>query len=228
MYANLPPLHRIDFATHSPVSAYMKATAAVCPFIEPAARAGCLHGCVVTPDCRSSEDIHPRFFEQLVPQIERFRDARAGLVDKHQRLLICHTVVLHTPVNLDAEVVRLLNWPNWLGWALKHLYTPKEIVFGFLRKNVIEKSFFGQSIPVSPFHGVVIRSRVAGSDARFFTGNRPLLEAMMQAEDDGQNAHAVLPGETVDIRDPQAMRGADYFSRVRQWGQTILPGEKAP
>jgi hypothetical protein len=226
MPASLPPLHRIDFATNSPVSVYMKATAGVCPFIEPAVRLGCLRGCVVTPDCRSSDDIHARFFEQLVPLIERFRDERAALAEKQQRLLICHTIVLHTPAHLDAEVVRLLNWPNWLGWALKQLYTPKEIVFGFVRKNVIEKSFFGQSIPVSPFHGVVIRSRVIGSDQRFFTGNQPLLDAMMQAEDDGQNAHALVPDDPVDIRDPQAMRNADYFSRVRQWGQAILPAEE--
>jgi hypothetical protein len=223
MPASLPPLHRIDFATNSPVSVYMKAMAAVCPFVEPAVRGGYLHGCVVTPDCRNADDIHSRFFEQLVPQIERFRDARAALVEKQQRLLICHTVVIHTPAHLDAEVVRLLNWPNWLGWALKHLYTPKEIVFGFVRKNVVEKSFFGQSIPVSPFHGIVIRSRVVGSDQRFFTGNQPLLDAMMQAEDDGQNAHAVVPGEAVDIREAQAMRDANYFLRVRKWGQTILP-----
>ena len=34
---------------------------------------------------------------------------------------------------------------------------------------------------------------------------------MMQAEDDGANAHAVVPGEAPDIRDPQALRTADYF-----------------
>ena len=167
MPAILPPLHAIDFATNSPVSAYMKATAAVCPFIEPAKRAGCLHGCVVTPDCKTAEDIHPRLFEQLVPQIERFRGARRALTEKQQRLLICHTVVIHVPQHFDADVVRLLNWPNWLAWSLKHLYTPKEIVFGFVRKGVVEKSFFGQSIPVSPFHAVVIRSRVVGSDPDF-------------------------------------------------------------
>ena len=37
-----------------------------------------------------------------------------------------------------------------------------------------------------------------------------------------------VPGGPVDIRNPQAMRDADYFHRVRQWGQTILPaGETA-
>jgi hypothetical protein len=223
MPVNLPPLHRIDFTINTPVSAYMKATSAVCPFINPAIRAGCLHGCVIAPDCRNSEEIHPRLFEQLVPLIERFRDDRSALAEKQQRLLICHVAVIHTPANLDAEVVRLLNWPNWLAWSLKHLYTPKEIVFGFVRKNVIEKSFFGQSIPVAPFHAVVIRSRVVGSDHRFFTGNQPMLEAMMQADDDGQNAHAAVPVDPVDIRDPQAMRNASYFSRVRQWGQKLLP-----
>jgi hypothetical protein len=226
MPATLPPLHPIDFAINSPVSAYMKATAAVCPFIEPAARAGCLFGCVVTPDCRRGDDVHPRLFEQLVPQIERFRDARRALSEKQQRLLNCHTAVIHLPQHVDADVVRLLNWPNWLAWSLKHLYTPKEIVFGFVRKSVVEKSFFGRSIPVAPFHAVVIRSRVVGSDHRFFTGNEPLLQAMMEAEDDGQNAHAEVPGEPVDIRDPQAMRDANYFQRVRQWGQTILPAGK--
>jgi hypothetical protein len=76
---------------------------------------------------------------------------------------------------------------------------------------------------VSPFHAIVIRSRVVGSDQRFFTGNQPLMQAMMEAEDDGQNAHAVVPGNMPDIRDPQAMRDANYFQRVQQWGQAILP-----
>jgi hypothetical protein len=102
------------------------------------------------------------------------------------------------------------------------LYTPKEIVFGFIRKNVSEKSSLGETIPPAPFHGIVIRSRVLGSDLRFFKGNQPLLQAMMQADDDGQNAHVVVPGEVPDIRDPQALRNADYFQRVRRWGQGIM------
>jgi len=223
MDVTLPPLQPVDPASDSPVSVYLKSMAVACPFIEPSAKAGCLHICEVAPDCRSNQEIHPRLFEQLVPLIERFRDARRALAEKQQRLLICHTVVIRMPSSLDADTVRLLNWPNWLGWGLKQLYTPKEIVFGFVRKGVREKSLFGRSIPVSPFHAIVIRSRVVGSDQRFFTGNQPLMQAMMEAEDDGQNAHAVVPGNMPDIRDPQAMRDANYFQRVQQWGQAILP-----
>ena len=217
-----PTLQPIDLASQSPISAYIKVNAAVCPFIEPAAKAGCLYACEVTPDCQTAADIHPRLFEQLVPQIERFRDARRALPDRQQRLLICHTVVIHLPPHLDGEAVKLLNWPNWLGWALKQLYTPKEIVFGFVRKNIAEKSSFGLVIPLAPFHGVVIRSRVVGSDQRFFTGNQPLLQAMMQADDDGGDVHTPLFGQVPDIRDPQAMRDANYFQQIQQWGQKLL------
>ena len=223
MNPKIPPLHQVDLAVSTPVSAYMKALLPTCPFIEPAARGGALFGCVVSPDCQTAADIHPRLFEQLVPLIERFRDDRRALPLKPQRLLVCHTAVIHLPAQLDIETAKQLNWPNWLGWAMKQLYTPKEIVFGFVRKNVVEKSTLGKPIPASPFHAVVIRSRVVGSDSRFFTGNQPWLDAMMEAEDDGADAHAVVPGEVPDIRDPQAMRDADYFRRVREWGQTVLP-----
>jgi hypothetical protein len=222
MNATLPPLQPIDLEATSPFSIYVKANAAVCPFVEPAGRAGCLSSCELTPDCHTAQDIHPRLFEQIVPMIERYRDARRALEEKQQRLLICHTVVIQIPTHLDADTVNLLTWPNWLSWSLKQLYTPKEIVFGIIRKNIAERSSFGMPIPPAPFHGIIIRSRVVGSDLRFFKGNQPLLQAMMQAEDDGQNAHVVVPGEALDIRDPQAMRNADYFQRVRQWGQEIL------
>jgi hypothetical protein len=218
----VPPLQPIDLDFNSPVSMYLKKVTAVCPFIEPAARAGCLYGCVVTPDCQTAQDIHPRLFEQLVPQIERFRDARRALPEKQDRLLICHTVVIHLPPHLDAETARLLTWPNWLGWALKQLYTPKELVFGFVRKNVAERSSFGSPVPASPFHAVVIRSRVVNSDHRFFPNNQALLQAMMEADDDGLDVHAPALGQVPDIRDPQAMRDANYFQRVQQWGQKIV------
>jgi hypothetical protein len=232
MSATPPPLQPIDLEFNSPVSMYLKKIAVVCPFIEPAARAGCLFGCVVVPDCQQRVDIHPRLFEQLVPQIERFRDARRALPDKQQRLLICHTVVIHVPPQLDAETARQLTWPNWLGWALKQLYTPKELVFGFVRKNVAEQSTFGQPIPVSPFHAVIIRSRVVSSDQRFFPNNQALLQAMMEADDDGADVHAAALGKVPDIRDPQAMRDHNYFDRVRQWGQKVVnelppPGKPA-
>jgi hypothetical protein len=222
MNATLPPLQPIDLAATSPVAVYFKANAAVCPFVEPAARSGCLSFCELTTDCHTAQDIHPRLFEHMVPIIERFRDARHALEEKQRRLLICHTVLIQMPTQLDADTVKLLTWPNWLAWSLKYLYTPKEIVFGFIRKNIAESSSFGVSIPPPPFHGIIIRSRVVGSDLRFFKGNQPLLDAMMQADDDGQSAHAVVPGEAPDIRDPQALRNADYFHRVRLWGQKTL------
>jgi hypothetical protein len=218
-----PPLRPVDLSAESPLANYLRATAAVCPFIEPGARATSLYNCDVRPDCQSADDIHPRLFEQLVPVIERFRDDRRDLPDRQQRLLICHTAIIHVPANLDADTARLLTWPNWLAWALKQLYTPKEIVFGFVRKNAAEKSAGGMPIPNAPFHAVIIRSRVVGSDGRFFKGNRPMLQAMMQADDDGRDAHAIVPGIKPNLRDPQAMRDAGYFQRVRQWGQGILP-----
>jgi hypothetical protein len=217
------PLQQIDLAIKTPVSAYMKALLPTCPFIEPAAKTGMLYGCVVVPDCKTPADLHPRLFEQLVPLIERFRDARRELPSKQQRLLICHTAIIHVPPHLDVETAKKLSWPNWLGWGLKQLYTPKEIVFGFVRKNVVEKSTLGQPIPPSPFHAVVIRSRVVGSDHRFFTGNQPWLDAMMEAEDDGADVHSAVLGNVPDIRNPQAIRDANYFQRVREWGQKILP-----
>lgn len=220
----LPSLQSVDLASNSALSHYLTASRTVCPFIEASAKAGCLYSCEVTPDCQTSHDIHPRFFEQVVPLVERFRDQRRELPDQHQRLLICHVVVMHVPAHLDADAVRLLNWPNWLNLLLKQLYTPKEIVFGFVRKNAIEKSLFGKVVPVSPFHAIIIRSRVVGSDKRFFAGNQALLQAMMQAEDDGGDAHAAVPGHAVDIQDAQAMREVGYFERVRQWGQKNLAG----
>lgn len=225
---NLPPLQPVDLAVRTPVSSYMKAIAAVCPFIEPSAQAGCLHGCVIAPDCHSDQDIHPRLFEQLVPLVERFRDARRALVEKQQRLLICHTVVIHVPPHLNAQTARLLNWPNWLSWGLKQLYTPKEIVFGFVRRSAIEKTQSGRIIPPAPFHAVIIRSRVVSSDQRFFPNNQPLLEAMMQADDDGQDAHAAMFGDVPDIRNPQALREAGYFDRVRKWGQQTVASQQPP
>lgn len=218
-----PLLLRVDLASESPVSRYLKATAAVCPFIEPAARAGVLFASEVTPDCQTAQDIHPRLFEQLTPRIERFRDDRRVLTEKHQRLLICHFVVMHLPPSLDRDAVRLLNWPNWLGLLLKQLYTRKEIVFGFVRKNVSQRSSFAAAVPVAPFHALVIRSRVVGLDGRFFTGNQPLSQAMMQAEDDDADVHAAALGDVPDIRDPQAIRDANYYQRVQQWGQKMLP-----
>jgi hypothetical protein len=223
----VPPLQPIDLDFNSPVSVYLKTVTAVCPFIEPAARAGCLFGCVVVPDCQTAQDIHPRLFEQLVPQIERFREARRALPEKQQRLLVCHTIIIHVPPPLDAETGRQLSWPNWLAWTLKQLYTPKELVFGFVRKQIAERSALDTPIPVSPFHAVIIRSRVVNSDHRFFPNNQPLLQAMMEADDDGQDVHAPALGQVPDIRDPQAMRDANYFERVRQWGQSIVSQSSA-
>jgi hypothetical protein len=215
----LPALQRADPLASSAVAPYLAATASVCPFIEPAVAAGCLHFCQIKPDCQAEADIHPRVFEQMVPLIERFRDDRRALPDAQQRLLICHAVVIDLPVALDAPAVRLLEWPNWLGLLLKQIYTPKEIVFGFIRKNVATQSRFGQPIPVAPFHAIVIRSRVPNSDHRFFPGNQPLLRAMMEADDDGRDAHAALVPDVPNLRDPEALRKADYFRRLRQWGQ---------
>ena len=220
---SLPPLQKIDLTINSPVAVYVRATAPACPFIQPGAAAGSLFGCVITPQCLTSADLHPRLFELLIPVIERFRDDRRSLTEKQQRLLLCHTVVMHVPPQLDADMVQSLSWPNWLGWALKQIYTPKEIVFGFVRKDVIEPSLFGRTLPVAPFHALIIRSRVVSSDKRFFTGNQPLMQSMMEADDDGENAHRIFPGEVPDLRDPGAIRSSNYFDRVRAWGQAMLP-----
>jgi hypothetical protein len=218
----LPVLRPIDLDVPTPVSAYLKKMTAVCPFIEPAARAGCLQGCVITPDCQTAEDVNPRLFEQLVPLIERFRDARRALPNKQQRLLICHTVVIHMPPHLDAETARQLAWPNWVVWPLRQLYTPKELVFGIVRKNAAERSSSGSPLPPSPFHAVIIRSRVVNSDHRFFPNNEPLLQAMMQADDDGEDVHTAALGQVPDIRDSHALRNAGYFQRVQQWAHKIV------
>ena len=220
----LPPLQLVDLASAGPVAAYLRATTAVCPFIAPSAEAGLLHACEASPDCRHAGDIHPRLFEQLVPQVERFRDARRSLPDAASRLLVCHTVVIRLEPRLDGDAVRLLNWPNLLAWSLKHLYTPKEVVLGFVRKGVAGRSASGVEVPVAPFHAVLIRSRVAGPDRRFYPGGGPLLHAMLAAEDDGQNAHAPLLGRVPDLRDPQALREDDYYQRFLNWWRTHLAG----
>ena len=222
MAENLPPLRPIDLSSGDALSAYLRATTAVCPFIEPSAAAGCLNGCDVAPDCQHAGEIHPRLFEQLVPQIERFRDARRALPAASQRLLVCHVVRVHLPAHLDADAVRLLRWPNLLAWSLKHLYTPKEVVMGFVRRGVADRSATGIDIPVAPFHAVLIRSRVAGPDRRFYTGDGPLLQAMLAADDDGGNVHGPLLGRVPDVRDPQALRDDNYYQRVLQWWQTHL------
>jgi hypothetical protein len=218
----LPVLDPVDLASPSPVAAYLRSITAVCPFIEPATRVNLLYSTAISPDCQTAADIHPRLFEQLVPQIERFRDARAALHDKQHRLLVCHTVVIHMPPHLDDDTTRQLHWPNILGWTLKHFYTPKEIVLGVVRKNAVEKSMGGMTIPVAPFHAVVIRSRVANSDGRFFPGNDAMLKAMMEADDDGRDVHTPLLGTVPDIRNPQAMREANYWRQILQWWQTTL------
>jgi hypothetical protein len=212
----------VDLNSPNPISLYLRESAAVCPFIEPSAAAGLLFATELTADCQTASEIHPRLFEQLVPRIEQFRDHRRSLPQKQQRLLVCHCVVIHLPPSLDGEASRRLCWPNWLGLLLKQFYTPKEIVFGFIRKNVAERSSFGPAIPVAPFHAVIIRSRVVGADHRFFTGNQPLLQAMMEADDDGANVHAAVFDSVPDIRDPQAMRDAGYFERVKQHSRELL------
>ncbi len=222
MTPTLPSLETVDLASALPVPGYLKSLAPVCPFIEPAAKAGLLFCTEITPDCHTPADIHSRLFEQLVPQIERFRDARAALPDRQHRLLVCHTVVIHMPPHLDADTARQLHWPNILSWTLKHFYTPKEIVLGVVRKNAVEKSMGGLTIPVAPFHAIVIRSRVAGSDGRFFPGNDAMLKAMMEADDDGEDVHTPLLGTVPDIRNPQAMRDANYWQQILQWWQKTL------
>ncbi len=215
-------LQLADLAGLSPASCYLKASAAVCPFIEASVKAGCLYTSEVALDCRTAQDISPRLFEQIVPRIEQFRQQRQALAQKQQRLLICHVVIIQLAPSLDMEAVRVLDWPNWTGLLLKQLYTPKEIVFGFVRKTVGERSSLGIAIPPAPFHAVIIRSRVTGTDERFFHGNDALLKAVMEAEDDGADVHAAALGDVPDIRDPDAMRNANYFERVRQWGHKTL------
>ncbi len=220
MTGTLPPLRPVDLAAQEPLAAYLRAMAPVCPFVEPAAAAGRLFASDVTPDCQEGRDVHPRLFEHLVPQVERFRDARRALPDPRQKLLVCHTVLIHLRPGLDAEAARLLGWPNLLGWSLKQLYTSKEVVLGFVRKGVAERSMAGVPVPVAPFHAVIIRSRVAASDGRFYPGNDAMRRAMMQADDDGQDVHAALFGRVPDVRDPQAMRDDGYYDRVlRAWAK---------
>jgi hypothetical protein len=215
-------LQSVDLSSPSPVSRYLSQTAAVCPFIEPSARAGLLFASELSPDCRTASDLHPRLFEQLIPRIEQFRDHRRSLPDKQHRLLVCYCVLIHLQPSLDADAVRLLTWPNWVALLLKQLYTPKEIVFGFVRKHFAERSSFGPPVPIAPFHAVIIRSRVVGTDHRFFTGNQPLLAAMMEADDDGADVHAAALDNVPDTRDPQAMREAGYFERLRQRSLKML------
>jgi len=213
-----------DLTGLSSASLYLKASAAVCPFIEASVKAGCLYTLEAGLDCRTANDILPRLFEQLIPRIEQFRQQRRALPQKQQRMLICHVVIIQLAPSLDADAVRVLNWPNWTGLLLKQLYTPKEIVFGFVRKTVTGRSSLGIAIPPAPFHAVVIRSRVTGTDERFFHGNEALLKAVMEAEDDGADVHVAALGDVPDIRDPEAMRNANYFDRVRQWGHKALMG----
>lgn len=189
--------------------------AAVCPFIEPAAKAGCLYGSEIALDCNKSEDIHPRMFEQIVPAVEHFREQRRKLINKNQRLLLSYTLVFRIPAQLHADTNRLMAWPNWLSYLVKDLYTPKAIVFGFIRKGVSERSVAGESIPIAPFHAVVIRSNIIGADQRFFAGNEELLSALAEAVDDGGDVHAGRAGVIPDLSDPQAIRAHDYFHRLR-------------
>lgn len=224
---NAPDLgcHPIQFRGSSPLDEirdYLKRMAALCPFIEPSEKAGCLYVSQITLDCSKSEDIHPRMFEQIVPAIERYREQRRNLADKNRRLLLSHTIVFRIPAHLDAEANRLMAWPNWLSYLVKDLYTPKAIVFGFIRKGVSERSAGGEAIPVAPFHALVIRSKVIGADHRFFAGNEALLSALAEAVDDDGNAHAGVLPEIPDLRDPAAIRASQYFARLRDRAQMRL------
>ncbi len=221
MPAPLPPLHPVDLASPEPLSAYLRAMTTVCPFIEPSAADGLLHAADVAPDCRTAADLHPRLFEQLVPQIERFRDARRSAAEPHRQLLTCHVIILRLSPPLDAAAVQQLRWPNLLGWSLKHLYTPVAVVLGFVRRGVADRSQSGVPIPVAPFHAVLIRSRVAATDAKFFPDG-PLLPAMRSAHDDGRDVHAPILGTVPDVRDPAALRADGTYARyLRSW-QTSL------
>lgn len=224
-----PDLHRsaVRFDGSSggnPITAYLQEIARVCPFIEPSEKAGCLYARQVSLDCRTRDEIHPRMFEQLIPAIELFRDQRRALSDKNHRLLVSHVIVFQLPAELDAEANRLMTWPNWLSFLVKDLYTPKAVVFGFVRKGVRENSSEGEEIPIAPFHAVVLRSKVIGADHRFFAGNEALLSALAEAVDDGANVHAGLLPQTPDVRDPADLRSADYFNRLRAWAQARLRG----
>ena len=224
MPATPPAAYPVDLTAADPMSAYLRATVAVCPYIEPAARAGrCLFGAEVSPDCQSADELHPRLYEQLVPQIEHFRDARRAQPDAQRQLLLSHTVVVRLPPELDAAAVRLLAWPNLLGWTLKHLYTPKAIVLGFVRKGVVEPSAAGPPVPAAPFHAVIIRSRVVRPDARFYPGNDAFLAAMRSADDDGTDVHAPLLGTAPDPRDPDALRTDQTYQRMLRWFQANAP-----
>lgn len=217
--------HPIQFCGSSPfdeIRDYLKRMTVHCPFIEPAEKAGCLYVSSVTLDCSKSEDIHPRMFEQIVPAIERYREQRRSLPDKNHRLLLSHTLVFRVPMHLDAETNRLMTWPNWLSYIVKDLYTPKAIVFGFIRKGVAERSVSGEAIPVAPFHALVIRSKMVGADHRFFAGNEALLSALAEAVDDGGNVFAECAGAVPDLRDPAAIRAGDYFHRLRTSAQAKL------
>lgn len=219
------PCHSIHFGLGpnlDPIVSYLKSIGPICPFIEPAERAGCLFASQVTIDCRTSAEIHPRMFEQLVPAVERFRDRRRAMLDKSHRLLLCDTVVFHIPAEFDAEANRLMAWPNWLGFLLKDLYTSKAIVFGFIRKGVSERSSTEASIPASPFHAVVIRSKIIGADHRFFAGNEALLSALAEGVDDGADVHAGLVRQVPDVHDPAAIRASGYFQQLRALGQNKL------
>jgi hypothetical protein len=197
------------------IDGYLKRMTPHCPFIEPSEQAGCLYASQVTLDCRTAEEIHPRMFEHIVPAVERFRQRRRELTDRSDRLLFSHTIVFHFLPQLDAEANRLMAWPNWLGFLIKDLYTPKAIVFGFIRKGLAERSSLGATMPVAPFHAVVIRSRVIGADHRFFAGNENFLSALAEADDDGGDVHAGLLPDLPDVRDAAAIRAADYFRRLR-------------
>lgn len=214
------PIRFDDPHAPEPLTTYLRAMARVCPFIEPAEKAGCLYTCPTRLDCRSADQIHPRMFEHLVPAIERFRDQRRALPDKNHRLLLSYTLVFELPAALDADANRLLSWPNWLAVLVKHLYTPKGVIFGFIRKGVSERSSAGDPIPIAPFHAVVIRSQVVGADHRFFAGNEAWLSALFEAVDDGADVHAGLLPKVPDLRNPAALRANDYFDRLRTWGQS--------
>jgi hypothetical protein len=216
----------VDLASPGPVPTYLREMAPVCPFVEPSARAGLLFAVEVTPDCREPADVHPRLFEQLVPLIERFRDVRRALPSPQQRLLVCHTAVIRLPSHLDGPAVQLLRWPNLLAWSLKQLYTSKEVVLGVVRKGVAERSMAGAAVPIAPFHAVIIRSRVVNADARFFPRNRALLDALMNADDDGADVHGPLLGTVPDVRDPDALRADRYYQRVLgKWRQQAGAGQ---
>jgi hypothetical protein len=201
------------------ITAYLKLMTRVCPFIEPAERAGCLYASQIALDCNTGAEIHPRMFEQLIPAIERYRERRRALPDKNHRLLLSETVFFRIPAHLEAEANRLMTWPNWLGFLVKDLYTAKAIVFGFIRKGVSERSSEGEAMPISPLHAVVIRSKVIGADHRFFAGNEAFLSALAEAVDDGGDVHCGLFPQVPDVRDPLAIRKDNYFDRLRSWAQ---------